>query len=503
MEAVMPAEARYSTSIGSRISFFELFLRRGAIACFCLSAVFGFVRSTRAEVQTPKIRNVLFIVSDDLKASVLGCYGDKVCHTPNIDRLAAEGVVFERAYCQGVVCGPSRTSFMHSRYKGDAEMNLGRHFRENGWYSARVGKIYHMRVPGDIIAGTNGLDVESSWTERFNSQGQEAHTPGHYACLNQNIFTTKLEDRQSTKMPHRMFVTVRYEGDGSDQPDHKSATKAIELLQEHMHEKFFLAVGLVRPHYPMVAPQQYFDPYPWQKILMPPTVENDLLDIPKAGLAATRSEKNPIGQFPDNQKRMWTGYYASVAFMDEQVGRIIDELKRLGLRDSTAIVFASDHGYHLGEHGFWQKSNLHEEVTRVPLIMSVPSFKPGRSKSMTELADIFPTLSELAGLKIPATVQGQSLVPILTDHGAVVREGALSLNSQSYSFRTPDWAFMSYPDGSTELYDMKSDPHQFTNLSANSDYEHVRTRMTALLSARLTAAGLLDTSGKRRPGNSR
>ena len=494
----MPAEARYSTSTGSRISFFKRSPCRRSIACFCLLAVFGLVRSIQAEVTTSKIRNVLFIVSDDLKASVLGCYGDTVCRTPNIDRLAAEGVVFERTYCQGVVCGPSRTSFMHSRYRGGAEMNLGRHFRENGWYSARVGKIYHMRVPGDIIAGTDGLDVESSWTERFNSPGQEAHTPGHYACLNQNIFTTDLENRQSTRMPHRMFVTVRYEGDGSDQPDHKSATKAIELLQKHQSEKFFLAVGLVRPHYPMVAPQQYFDPYPWQNILMPPTVENDLLDIPKAGQAGTQNEKNPIGRYPDNQKRMWTGYYASVAFMDEQVGRILDELERLGLRNSTAIVFASDHGYHLGEHGFWQKSNLHEEVTRVPLIMSVPGFKPGRSTSMTELADIFPTLSELAGLKIPATVQGQSLVPVLKNNDATVREGALSLNNGASSIRTSNWAFMRYGDGSAELYDMATDPNQFINLADNPDFDEVRTRMAELLEARLTAAGLPNTSGKRK-----
>ena len=446
----------------------------------------------------PAIKNVLFIISDDLKASVLGCYGDKTCHTPNIDRLAEEGVVFERTYCQGVVCSPSRISFMFSRYKGEADVNLGQHFRENGWYSARVGKIYHMRVPGDIIAGTNGNDVESSWTERFNSQGQEAHTPGHYACLNQNIFTTAPEDRQSTRMPHRMFVTVRYEGDGSDQPDHKSATKAIELLRKHQAEKFFLAVGLVRPHYPMVAPQQYFDPYPWQKILMPPTVENDLADIPRAGLAGTQSAKNPIGKYPDNQKRMWTGYYASVAFMDEQVGRIVDELERLGLRDSTAIIFTSDHGYHLGEDGFWQKANLHKEVTRVPMIVSIPGFKPGRTRAITELVDIFPTLSELAGLKIPASVQGKSLMAVLRNNDATVREGAMSLNKGGFSIRTANHAFMRYPDKSAELYDMKADPNQFTNLADDPDYAMVRNQMNALLNARLKTAGLSNVGRNKR-----
>ena len=441
------------------------------------------------EAVAPAIRNVLFIVSDDLKASVLGCYGDPVCKTPNIDRLAREGVVFERACCQGVWCAPSRVSFMFSRYKGEGSVNLGQHFRENGWYSARVGKIYHMRVPGDIIAGTDGKDVPSSWTEKFNSQGNEAHTPGHYACLNLNVFTTELEGRQSTRMPHRMFVTVRYKGDGSDQPDHKSASKAVELLRKHKDEKFFLAVGLVRPHYPMVAPQQFFDPYPWQKMTLPEAVDGDLDDIPKAGLAGTRNDKNPIGKYPDNQKRMWTGYYASVAFMDAQVGRILEELERLGLRESTAIVFCSDHGYHLGEHGFWQKSNLHEEVTRVPLIISVPGMKPGRSRSLAELVDIFPTLADLAGLSIPKEVQGKSLVPILKNSKATVRDGALSLN-KGYSLRTADWAYMRYNNGSTELYDMKADPNQFTNLAKHPDLVKQRERLHAALNERLKQAGL-------------
>jgi iduronate 2-sulfatase len=215
-------------------------------------------------------------------------------------------------------------------------------------------------------------------------------------------------------------------------------------------------------------------------------------------LAGTQNEKNPIGQYPDNQKRMWTGYYASVAFMDAQVGRIVNELERLGLRESTAIVFASDHGYHLGEHGFWQKSNLHEEVTRVPLIMSVPGVKPGRSQSLTELMDIFPTLSSLAGLKLPTTVQGKSLVPILKDNDASVRDGSLSLNKGGYSIRTSNWAFMRYADKSAELYDMEADPNQFKNLVDAPDYAETRKQLNAALDARLKAAGLDKSSSRRK-----
>ena len=448
----------------------------------CLTTAPDLIRSAE-----PAIKNVLFIVSDDLRANVLGCYGDTQCSTPNIDQLAREGLVFERAYCQGTVCGPSRTSFMFSRYRGRGKVTLGQHFKDSGWYSARVGKIFHMRVPGDIIAGTDGQDIPACWTERFNSPGREAHTPGDYACLNLNIFTAELEGRQSTAMPHRMFVSVQYDGDGSDQPDHKTATKTIELLRQHHEKPFFIAAGFVRPHYPMVAPRQYFEPYRWQDIILPAQFDGDLDDIPPMGLAGSRSAKNQIGRYPDNQKRMWAAYYASVTFMDEQVGRILDEVDRLGLRETTAIVFTSDHGYHLGDHTFWQKGNLHEQVTRVPLILAVPGFKPGRTESIAELVDLYPTLSALAGLKAPAELQGKSLLPLLNDHDATVKSGALSF-ARGHSWRTKDWAYMRYPDKSEELYDMRIDPGQFTNLAKDPGQDPIRKQLAAQLDARLTKA---------------
>jgi len=458
------------------------------IIALCLVAPFGRSNSTKADSSdTTKIQHVLFLVSDDLKASALGCYGNSLCKTPNIDRLAAEGMVFEHAYCQGLWCAPSRTSFMFSRYQGEGEINLGQCFREAGWHSARVGKIYHMRVPGDIIAGTDGNDIPSSWDERFNSAGLEAHTPGHYACLNLNIFTDALENRQSTRMPHRMFVTVRYDGDGTDQPDSKSATKAIELLQEHRNKNMFLAVGFVRPHYPNVAPQDFFDHYPWETMPLPQTVEDDLSDIPKAGLAKTRNDNNPIGEYPDNQRRMWAGYYATVEFMDRQVGRILDELDQAGLRDSTAIVFCSDHGYHLGEHGFWQKHNYHEDVTRVPLIISAPGIPPGRTRSLVELVDIFPTLTDLTHIQTPPGVQGKSLVPLLKNPTASVRDSALSLH-KGHSLRTEEWAFMRYSDDTEELYDMNNDPLQFTNLAGRSEFQEIKNSLATQLQQRLRDA---------------
>lgn len=441
-----------------------------------------------AEPRAP-ITNVLFIVSDDLRAGTLGCYGDPFCKTPNIDKLAGQSLVFDRAYCQGTVCGPSRTSFMFSRYKGRGAINLGQHFKANGRYSARVGKIYHMRVPGDIIAGTNGQDVPESWTERFNSQGNEAHTPGDYACLNLNVFTSELEGRQSTKMPHRMFVSVNYRGDGADQPDHKTATKTVDLLRQRGGKPFFIAAGFVRPHYPMVAPRQYFDPYPWQEMIVPQQVAGDLDDIPRMGQPGSRSATNGIGKFPDNQQRMWAAYYAAVTFMDAQVGRIIDELERLGLRKSTAIVFTSDHGYHLGDHSFWQKGNVHEQVTRVPLLISVPGFRPGRTQSIVELVDIFPTLCELAGLERPAEVQGTSLVPVLNENTATVKKGALSF-AKGFGWRTTNWAYMRYNDKTEELYDMRTDPGQITNLADDPAHAETQKQLASELTERLRSAGL-------------
>jgi len=465
-------------------------MKSAAPFCFSLLVFVLSVTSLAADAPRSPITNVLFIISDDLRASALGCYGDKFCRTPNIDKLASEGLVFNRAYCQGTVCGPSRTSFMFSRYKGRGTVNLGQHFKAHGRYSARVGKIYHMRVPGDIIAGTNGQDIPESWTERFNSQGNEAHTPGDYACLNLNIFTSQLEGRQSTQMPHRMFVSVKYEGDGADQPDHKTATKTIELLRQHGQKPFFIAAGFVRPHYPMVAPNQYFEPYPWQRMVVPDQIEGDLDDIPKMGWAGSRSLTNGIAKFPDNQKRMWAAYYAAVTFMDAQVGRILEELELLGLRESTAIVFTSDHGYHLGDHTFWQKGNVHEQVARVPLIMSIPGYEPGRTDSIVELVDLFPTLSEIAGLQAPADLQGVSLTPVLKQHSATVKKGALSLAKNGYGWRTDNWAYMRYNDKSEELYDMQKDPGQITNLANDPAHASTLKQLATQLEGRLRIAGL-------------
>ena len=421
---------------------------------------------------TATVRNVLLIVSDDLKADAINCYGNQTAHTPNIDRLASEGTLFRNAYCQGTVCAPSRASFMRGRYYGKDEITWGEHFQKHGYSSTRVGKIFHMRVPGDIIAGTDGQDVPACWSSKYNIPGKEAHTPGNYACLNLNQFTTELEGRESTRMPNRMFVTVDYEGDGSDQPDWKAATKSIELLHElkKSEKPFFLATGLIRPHYPNVAPKQYFDLYPFRKMQLPFVPIGDWKDMPDLAISNSNSNRYGINKFPDNQRRMWSGYLATVTYMDEQVGRILDALKKLKLDKETTVIFTSDHGYLLGEHHFWQKGNLREEVTRVPLVIRSPKSTTGINSSIVELVDLFPTACELTGLPIPKSVEGKSLVPILVGSKSNIKDSALSFVPRGTSLRTKKWSYMKYKDGAEEFYDMKKDPKQFDNLVGKSIY---------------------------------
>ena len=231
-----------------------------------------------------------------------------------------------------------------------------------------------------------------------------------------------------------------------------------------------MAAGLIRPHYPNVAPKQYFDLYPFSKMKLPFVPYGDWKDMPEQAISNSNSKRFGIDKFPDNQKRMWSGYLATVTYMDEQVGRILNALKQLNLDKETAVIFTSDHGYLLGEHNFWQKGNLREEVTRVPLIIKSPESSPNRNSSIVELVDIFPTACELAGLPIPKSVQGKSLVPIIHKLETKVKNSALSFVPKGISFRTEKWSYMKYKDGSEELYDMRIDSKQFQNLVEKPEY---------------------------------
>ncbi len=429
--------------------------------------------------------NVLFIIADDLTSTAVSSYENKACKTPNIDMLASGGVRYTRAYCQYPVCGPSRASFMFGYYPNasttfgyvSGRKNVGpdrkswaQLFKDNGYYTARVSKIYHMGVPGDIEKGSNGTDDKESWTERFNSQGPEWKAPGEGELVQGNPDGT---------LPIRggnVMTIVKADGDDLVHSDGKTAKKACELIRAHKDEPFFLAVGFVRPHVPFVAPKAYFEPYPFSKVVMPQKVEDDWDDIPKRGINYVTSVNAKMR--PDQEKKAVAAYYASVAYMDAQVGKVLNTLKEEGLEDNTIIIFTSDHGFHLGEHSFWMKVSVKEESARVPLIIKVPGKKPAVCNSFTELLDLYPTVAELAGLKVSEHLQGKSLVKTLDNPDAKVRDMAFTVTQGGNTFllRTNKWAYIQYNEDASlgiELFDMEKDPKQYSNLANIPEYASV------------------------------
>ncbi len=420
--------------------------------------------------------NVLFIIADDLTDTALGCYGNTVCQTPNLDRLAAQSLRFTRAYCQGSYCGPSRASLLSGYYPhatgvqgyispraaiGD-RATWPQHFKNAGYHTARVSKIFHMGVPGGIEEGSDGADDPLSWSERFNSQGPEWRAPGTGETLEKN------PDGRKPVMGGNTFVVVAADGDDDVHADGKTAVKACELLALPRREPFFLAVGFVRPHVPFVAPKKYFDLYPPETMVLPEKVPGDWDDIPKPGI----NYKTSVNMQMDvaKQKKALAGYYAAVSYMDAQVGRLLDALERSGQADNTIVIFTSDHGYHLGEHDFWAKVSLHEESARVPLLIRVPGMKPGVRETLVELLDLFPTTAKLCGLEVPSRLQGRDLAQVLADPRASVRDAAFSVagTSKGLLLRDERWAFIQYGEDAragVELYDMQSDPRQIHNLA--------------------------------------
>ena len=443
--------------------------------------------------------NVLFLIADDLTATAVSCYGNDAIATPNIDRLATRGTRYSSAYCQYPVCGPSRASLMSGYYPSatttygyvSGRENIGpdrqtwaQAFRDAGYFSARVSKIFHMGVPIDIERGSDGTDDPASWDEAYNSQAPEWRTPGEAELVQNNPLDT-IERKGGNVM-----TIVKAEGDALVHADGQTARKASELIRAHRNEKFFLAVGFVRPHVPFVAPAGHFDPYPYTDIDLPEKVPGDWDDIPEPGINYVTSVNGEMSL--EQQQKAVAAYYASVAFMDEQVGEVLNTLEEEGLADSTIVVFTSDHGFHLGEHDFWMKVSLHEESVRVPLIISVPGKAPAVCSSFAELVDLYPTVAELAGIPYPQHLQGRSLVPTLEDSGHSVRDMAfaVSLGGNAFLVRTRRWAYIQYgEDGESgrELFDMENDPQQFTNLADDPDYADVVSEMEGRLRDKLRA----------------
>jgi len=443
--------------------------------------------------------NVLFIISDDLTATALSCYGNTISKTPNIDRLAAQGTRFTRALCQGTYCGPSRASFM-SGYYPHATGVLGytsprpaigeratwaQHFKNAGYYTARVSKIYHMGVPGGIEEGGDGADDPASWTEKFNSPGPEWKAKGVGETLEGN------PEGKRPVLGGNTFVVVEAEGDDLAHSDGRTAAKAVELIQQHAGKPFFLAVGFVRPHVPFVAPAKYFEPFkPFEKMPLPPKFPGDWDDIPKAGINYKTSLNMKMDE--RRQRKAVGGYYAAVAYMDAQVGKVLAALEQSGQADNTIVIFTSDHGYHLGEHDFWAKVSLRDESAMVPLIIKVPGKQPAVCHSLVELLDLYPTVASLCGLEVPTGLQGKNIARVFDDPKRTVREAAFSVapSSKGFLLREDKWAYLQYAEDASlgvELFDTAKDPKQFTNLASKPEFAGVVTEFKAKLAAKLRA----------------
>lgn len=479
----------------SDIGFSPYTLRRRPLSGAFLCLSFLGVMSTSLFAGKP---NVLFIISDDLTSTALSCYGNKVCKTPNIDRIAACGTRFSRAYCQGSYCGPSRASFLSGYYPHATGIQgyispraaIGeratwpQHFKNAGYDSARISKIYHMGVPGDIETGSDGADDPASWSERFNSPGPEWKAPGTGETLEGNPDGTKPVVGGNT------FVVVAADGDDLAHADGKTAAKACELIAKHRDVPFFLAVGFVRPHVPFVSPKSYHLPYPPETMTLPEKRPGDWDDIPKPGI----NYKTSVNMRMDvtRQKKAVAGYYAAVSYMDAQVGKVLDALAGAGLNEKTIVIFTGDNGFHLGEHDFWAKVSLHEESAVVPLIISVPGKQPAVSDSLVELLDLYPTTASLCGLEVPARLQGMDLSPILDDPTKKVRDVAFCVAGMSNGLMLRDdrWAFIQYGEnakGGIELFDMHRDPHQYTNLANSPEHAAIVAGWKSKLADKLKA----------------
>ena len=435
--------------------------------------------------KSPERPNVVFIAVDDLRTD-LGCYGNAIVQTPNIDRLAARSVVFDRAYCPQAVCNPSRASILtgrrpdtlrvwdlptHFRDTVPDVVTLPQYFKEQGYFTQNIGKMYHnfrQELHGDPI----------SW-----SVPAVMHHASHY------------EDLPIVEGPLPPDLATARKCEQRDVPDEayydgrvaKAAVEALPNLAKQS-QPFFFAVGFWKPHAPFNAPKRYWDLYDREAIPLAPDAFWPI-DAPAIAGHNSREIRGSKGPAPSDEeaREIRHGYLATISYLDTQIGKVLDELERLELIDNTIIVFWSDHGFHLGEHALWGKTSNFDYDARVPFLIAVPGPKTsgGRTESIVELLDLYPTLVELCGLPAVDGPEGVSLVPILKDARARVKSAALTQaprpnnfkgapDAMGYSVRIERYRYTEWRDWKTgevvarELYDHLNDSGETRNLAAHT-----------------------------------
>lgn len=427
--------------------------------------------------------NVLFIMVDDLRPA-LGCYGDKIAYTPNIDALAKTGTLFQRAYCQQAVCSPSRTSILTGlrpdvtqvwglkkpfRETIPTAVTLPQYFKSNGYVTAQAGKIFHDPATHQDSASWSGPVL---YNVTRNAKGDKYF-------LDKNIKKGKGTSTEREVLEDSAYI------------DGKVADASIQVLRQIAKKPFFLAVGFRRPHLPFTAPDKYWQRF--DKVNFPIPLRVSPKNVPAIALHQSQelrgySDIPKEGAFSEELVRhLWQGYYAAASYTDAQIGKVLDELDRLGLRKNTIIVLVADHGYHLGEQDQWCKSTNFENAVRVPLIVSAPGIgQPASSNALIELLDLYPTLTELCGLPLRPELQGQSFSSVLKNPKAPFKGFALSqfirpysalsnentIKTMGYTIRTDRYRYTEWYPFKTdsiiarELYDHQKDPDESTNVEA-------------------------------------
>lgn len=460
--------------------------------------------SLHAAESFPSKPNVLFIIVDDLRPD-LGCYGNEFIKSPNIDALAKSGMVFDRAYCQQAVCAPSRASVMtglrpdttkvwdlrtHFRAALPDVVTLQQNFKNHGYFVQGMGKIYH-----------GGLDDAPSWSVPWQVPKAPKYVlPESLAAQEENEKKAPANDAGQTGENAEESAGLKntrgpaYEC--ADVPDNTYqdgmvADLAIKTLEQlaKKDQPFFLAVGFIKPHLPFVAPKKYWDLYDPEKIELAPNPfaakgAPDYAVNPLDGEIRKYEGIPPTGDMPpDLARKLRHGYYAGISYADAQIGRVMDELKKLGLDKNTIVVLWGDHGWKLGEHGSWGKHTNTENDVNAPLIVSAPGMKNagGHSPALVEFVDMYPTISELAGLPLPKGLEGVSLQPLLDNPGRPWKTAVFSQyprkpkgkgDLMGYTMRTDRYRFTVWVNradhskvDAIELYDHQTDPQENANVA--------------------------------------
>lgn len=449
--------------------------------------------SATAEAAGDRKPNVLFIAVDDLRPE-LGCYGRSHMHTPHLDRLASRGMVFQRAYCMVPTCGASRASlftgirpasnrFTSYQARADREApgikTLNTHFRENGYHTVSLGKVLH--VPDDNVHG---------WSEKpWRADGYlDYHTPE-----NQKLHA----ERQ--KLPGSRKRGPAWEAADAPEENYADANNAARAVADlrrlaKSDQPFFLAVGFYRPHLPFVAPKKYWDLYDHDKIQLPETyhVPQDAPAVAVHGSGELRAYSNISSKRvleEETARNLIHGYYACVSFVDAQIGKVLDELDRLGLADNTIVVLWGDHGWNLGDHTMWCKHSCFESSVHAPLIVVAPGIEGGRqTNGLVEFIDIYPSLCELCGLPAPDHLEGRSFAPLMKNPEMPWKDAAISRFGQGDTIRTDRYRFSEY-GGIQEprprmLYDHETDPIEDVNVSERPENAEIVKELTQMLRQR-------------------